>query len=74
MLENGTAFVPKNQNKLFIQAPLIKSNYKVYVTFTQDYSPASRYWVSEIQEYKGFTIELDAPVFNNTEFNWWVTN
>ncbi len=74
MLENGTAFVPKNQNKLFIQTPLIKSNYKVYVTFTQDYSPAARFWVSNIQEYKGFLVELDTPVFNNTEFNWWITN
>jgi hypothetical protein len=74
LIESGTAFIPKNQKKLFIQTPLVKNNYKVYVTFTGDYSPASRYWVSSIDDYKGFTVELDTPVFANTEFNWWVTN
>lgn len=74
VLDSGTAFVPKNQNKLAIQTHSIKSNSKVYITFTQDYSPAARFWVSNIDEYRGFTIELDAPVFNNSEFNWWVTN
>jgi hypothetical protein len=74
VLENGSAFVPKNQTKIFIKTPLVKSDYKIYVTFTEDYSPASRFWVSEIKDYSGFTVELDTPVFNNAEFNWWITN
>lgn len=74
LIDSGTAFVPKNQKKLLVQTPLIKNTYKVYVTFNHDYSPAARYWVSDIQDYKGFTVELDAPVFDNSEFNWWVTN
>lgn len=74
LIENGTAFVPKNQHKLFVQTNQIKTGYKVYVTFTQNYLPATRFWVSEIQDYKGFLVELDAPVFDNTEFTWWVTN
>jgi DNA-binding transcriptional MerR regulator len=74
LIDSGTAFVPKNQKKLFIQTPLIKNDYKVYVTFSSDYSPAARFWVSSIDDYKGFTVELDTPVFSNSEFNWWITN
>jgi len=73
-IDSGTAFIPKNQKKLFIQTPLIKSGYKVYVTFNQNYQPATRYWISDIKDYRGFTVELDTPVFENSEFNWWVTN
>lgn len=74
IIDNGTAFIPKNQKQLYIKTPLIKATSKVYVTFGQDYSPASRYWVSDINDYDGFLIELDAPVFNNAEFNWWISN
>jgi hypothetical protein len=74
IMESGTAFIPKNQKKLFVQVSNISNNSKVYVTFTGDYSPAARYWVSSIDSAKGFTVELDTPVFNNTEFSWWVTN
>lgn len=73
-IDSGTAFIPKNQKKLFIQTPLIKTGYKVYVTFNQNYQPATRFWVSEIKDYEGFSVELDTPVFENSEFNWWITN
>ena len=74
LIDSGTAFIPKNQKKLFVQTPLVKGSYKIYITFNNDYSPAARFWISSIDDYKGFTAQLDAPVFNNSEFNWWVTN
>jgi hypothetical protein len=70
---DGTAFVPKNQNKVFVNINTVKPNSKVYITFTQNYSPATRYWVSKIEEQKGFLVELDTPVANNVEFNWWLS-
>lgn len=70
---SGTSFVPKNQNKIFISFRDLKPNSKVYVTFTQNYSPATRYWVSKIDQQNGFLVELDAPVANNVEFNWWLS-
>ena len=70
---DGTAFVPKNQNKVFVNINNVKPNSKVYVTFTQNYSPATRYWVSKVEEQKGFLVELDTPVSNNVEFNWWLS-
>lgn len=72
--DSGTAFIAKNQKKVTVQTPFVKKDHKVYVTFTTDYSPAARYWVAEIESDKHFTLELDAPVFDNAEFNWWITN
>lgn len=73
IVQNGTSFVPKNQNRIFITATQIKANSRVYVSFTQNYSPANRYWVSQIKQQDGFEVSLDAPVSNNVEFNWWLT-
>jgi len=74
IIDSGTAFVPKNQNTVFVKSTEIRNNYKVEVTFNQNYSPATRYFVSEIIDYSGFVVELDSPVSTNVEFNWWVTN
>ncbi len=70
---NGTSFVPKNQNKIFVTFNETRLNSKVYVTFTQDFSPATRYWVSKVEEQGGFLLELDAPVSSNVEFSWWLS-
>ena len=73
ILDSGTAFVPRDQKKVYIKNPLVRANSKVYVTLKEDYSPAVRFWVENIEEYRGFTVELDTPVFNNVEFDWWIT-
>jgi hypothetical protein len=73
ILDSGTAFVPRDQKRIYVKNPVIRANSKVYVTFMEDYSPAVRYWVESVEEYRGFTLELDAPVFNNSEFEWWIT-
>ncbi len=73
IIQSGTSFVPKNQRKIFVSAINIRTNSKVYITFTQDYSPATRYWVADLKDQDGFLLELDAPVFDNTEFSWWLS-
>lgn len=73
ILNNGVAFIPKNQAKVFVKSSVTTKSSKVYVTFIQNYSPATRFWVSEIREGDGFLVELDAPVYENIEFNWWVS-
>ena len=71
--QSGTSFVPKDQTSVFIAATKITSSSKVYITFTHNYSPATRYWISQTKGGEGFLLTLDAPVFDNTEFNWWLT-
>lgn len=71
--ESGSSFIEAGQNKVFIKSPKIRPNSKVNVTFTSDYSPASRYWVSQIVPFEGFYLELDAPTNSRADFNWWVS-
>jgi hypothetical protein len=73
IIDNGTSFIPKNQNVVFVKSPLARTGMQANITFKQNYSPASRYWVSEIRDYSGFVVELDAPVANNVEFGWWLS-
>ncbi|MFC1700496.1 hypothetical protein ACFLZ4_02550 [Patescibacteria group bacterium] len=73
ILNSGVAFIPKNQTKVFVKSSEIKRSFKVYVTFIQNYSPATRFWVSQIRDGEGFLVELDAPVYENIEFNWWTS-
>lgn len=71
--DSGVAFVPANRNVIFVKNNNITAGSKVYVTFNQNFSPATKYWVSKIEAQKGFYVELDAPVFDNVDFSWWIS-
>lgn len=73
ILASGTAFVPTGKNKVFVKSSDVNSNTKVYITFNDNFSPATRFWVSNIEPQEGFYVELDAPVLENTEFSWWLS-
>jgi hypothetical protein len=72
--DSGTAFILKNQSKVYIKSQNTKLNSKVNITFSQDYSPAVRYWVSQKIPFEGFYIELDSPTAADAEFDWWISN
>lgn len=67
----GSSFLPANSNTVFVEYEDAEVLTKVIVTFTQDYSPATKYWIQKIEPGKGFIIELDTKVFNDTWFNWY---
>lgn len=73
LLDSGAAFIPSGDNRVFVKNSEITAGSKVYVTFNQDFSPATRFWVSEIEPQEGFYVNLDAPVFDNAEFSWWIS-
>lgn len=74
VLASGQALFPGGSKTVFVNTTSVSSASKVYFTFTANYSPATRYWVSNVVPFEGFYIELDAPLAQNTPFNWWVTN
>jgi hypothetical protein len=73
IIASGTAFVPAGKNKVFVKNTQVNSASKVYVTFNENFTPATRFWVSNIEPQEGFYLELDAPVLDNTEFSWWLS-
>ena len=74
ILESGSDTILRNQKKTFVRSSLVTANSKVYVTFTQNFSPATRYWVSEQKIGEGFTVEVDIPLLENSNFSWWISN
>jgi len=70
---SGVSFIPKGSKKVSVTSKTINSTDRVYITFKSDYSPATRYWVSELKSDTGFTVELDSPVIENADFYWWIS-
>lgn len=73
LVDSGNSFVPAGKNRVFVKNSDITAGSKVYVTFNQNFSPATRFWVSKLEPQKGFYVDLDAPVFDNVEFSWWIS-
>lgn len=67
----GSSFIPANSNAVFVEYENTEVLTKIVITFTQDYSPATKYWIQKIEPGKGFVVELDTKVFNDTWFNWY---
>lgn len=74
ILDSGTAFVPEQQNKVFVKSNKVYPNSKIYITFKDNYAPATKYWVGNQTTQEGFLVELDTPLSKNVEFDWWVSN
>lgn len=73
ILDSGTAFIPEQQNTIFVKSNQVYANSKIYVTFKDDYGPATRYWISKQTTQEGFSVELDTATISNAEFDWWIS-
>lgn len=74
ILDSGSGVVIAGDKTVFVKSAKISPQSKVYVTFEDNYSPASKYWVAQKTSFEGFAIELDSPVAQNSKFNWWLSN
>ncbi len=70
----GFGTISRGSKSSVIKTSQVKANSKVYITFKGDYSPASRYWVSDIKAGNSFRVRLDAETNRDVEFTWWVIN
>jgi excisionase family DNA binding protein len=67
-LLHGTATLSKDKNQITIEQEKVTPATPVTVTFTGDYAPAKKYWVTADQG--SFTVYTDFPVANNSSFNY----
>ena len=67
---SGETFIPKGQNKIFINQNNIKSQDTVLVSLEGNIFPASFYFISEVKEDLGFYIETNLPVSNEVKLKW----
>jgi mannose-6-phosphate isomerase-like protein (cupin superfamily) len=70
----GYGKISKGSKSAIIKTSQVGSKPKIYVTFNDDYLPATRYWISNIKKGDSFTVQLDAETQRDVEFNWWIVN
>jgi DNA-binding transcriptional MerR regulator len=64
----GTATLSKDKNQITIQQEKVTPTTPLTVTFTSDYAPAKKYWVTVDQG--SFTVYTDFPVSSDSNFNY----
>jgi hypothetical protein len=70
----GYGLISVGSRSAVIRTSRVGTKPKIYVTFNDDYSPATRYWVTDINEGSSFRVQLDAEPNRDVEFNWWIVN
>jgi hypothetical protein len=70
----GEGIVKTNDSQTVISTESVTDKSKIFVTFSDDYSPAARYWIADKTNGKSFILKLDKPMQNDTKFNWWIIN
>jgi hypothetical protein len=70
----GEGTIAAGTLQLTIPTSAVTNKSLIYVTFSDDYSPATRYWIDTKTTGTSFTIKLDKTVTANTKFNWWIVN
>lgn len=64
----GTSTLSKGKNQITVEQDKVTSTTPVTVTFTNDYAPAKKYWVTTDQG--SFTVYTDFPVSSDSTFNY----
>ncbi|HAI63044.1 MAG: hypothetical protein UU64_C0007G0023 [candidate division WWE3 bacterium GW2011_GWF2_41_45] len=73
IVASGSAVVPKGHSSVFVDSEILTADAKVIITFTQSFSPATAYWVTNVRAGEGFELRLDTPLYYDTSFNWFVS-
>ena len=74
VIESNTGLLLKNTKSVIIKTTNAKVTNKISITFKDDYSPASRYWVTHSKDQNSFILETDAPVASDAGFYWFISN
>ncbi len=70
---SGTDIIKAGQSKITIDSTKVSEKSKVLVTFSDDYSPATRYWVSK-KEGESFAVHLNQAAAKDASFDWLIIN
>ncbi len=70
----GEGTIPAGSDSIQILTESISEKSLIYVTFTSDYSPATRFWIEDRKKGESFVLRLDKPVDIDGIFSWWIVN
>jgi len=72
--ESGVNFMSAGQKKVFVPAKKIKEDSNIIITFRDNISPASNYFISEVKEGLGFIVETNREITKEIKFTWSIIN
>jgi hypothetical protein len=70
---SGSETVKSGTKELTITTDKVSEKAKILITFTADYSPATRFWVTK-KTGESFTVHLDQTVEADVGFDWFIIN
>ena len=70
----GEAVIPAGTALVEIKTESVTEGSLIYVTFTSDYTPATRYWVESRKKGESFVLKMDKIVNIDSQFSWWIVN
>ena len=71
---SGTATISAGLNSVAVPSEQLNPNSQVIITFTSNYSPATKYWVTKEPELKLFNVFVNYPVNEETTLDWLLIN
>lgn len=71
---SGTATISAGANNSPVATGRLTEQSQVIITFTSDYTPATKYWVKKDSGAGRFTVFTNYPVNNDTTLDWLIIN
>ena len=71
---SGQAVIPTGEKVIAVTQPNLTAESQVIVTFSGDYSPATKYWISLKPDMNVFEIHTDYPVATDTKAYYAIIN
>lgn len=71
---SGTATISAGTNNVIITPPQLTAKSQIIVTFNNNYTPASKYWVTKTPQLNQFTVFTNYPVNNPATLDWLIIN
>ncbi|MBN1373760.1 hypothetical protein JW962_00255, partial [Candidatus Dojkabacteria bacterium] len=68
----GTGTVLAGEQSVTIASAIVNADSVILITFKDDYSPATRHWISEIIDETSFTLQLNTAVAMDSDFTYWI--
>lgn len=71
---SGIATIAAGTNNSLVPTGRLTNQSQVIVTFTSDYTPATKFWVKKEPAFNQFTVFVNYPVNNDTALDWLIIN
>ena len=71
---SGTATISAGTNNVIITPPQLSEKSQIVITFSADYKPATKYWVTKQPELNQFTVFTNYPVNSPAPLDWLIIN